>query len=46
VRQYGLDFPKLLASHGFVAEEILFSPEENERHRLAAEKVYVVRKPG
>ncbi|MCX7359345.1 MAG: methyltransferase domain-containing protein [Alphaproteobacteria bacterium] len=45
VRLYGLDFPKLLASHGFVAEEILFSPEENERHRLAAEKVYVVRKP-
>ena len=45
VRLYGLDFPKLLASHGFEAEEILFSAEENERHRLAAEKVYVVRKP-
>jgi hypothetical protein len=45
VRLYGLDFPKLLASHGFISEEILFSTEENERHRLAAEKVYVVRKP-
>jgi SAM-dependent methyltransferase len=45
VRLYGLDFPKQLASHGFTAEEIVFTPEENERYRLKAEKVYVVRKP-
>jgi SAM-dependent methyltransferase len=45
VRLYGLDFPQLLARHGFEAEEIKFSADENERHRLAAEKVYVVRKP-
>lgn len=40
-----LEHPKLLAKRGFLSEEILFSAEENERHRLAAEKVYVVRKP-
>lgn len=45
LRLYGLDFPKLLAAHGFEAQEIVFSAEENERYRLAAEKVYAVRKP-
>src|SRR5690606_18028710 len=45
VRLYGLDFPNPLASQGVVPEEILFSTEDNEHHRLAAEKVYVGKQP-
>jgi SAM-dependent methyltransferase len=34
VRLYGRDFPDKLASVGFSVDEIRFTPEEGERHRL------------
>jgi SAM-dependent methyltransferase len=47
VRLYGRDFPERLRTAGFEVEEIAFTAEEAERHRLSGagvDKVFVARK--
>jgi SAM-dependent methyltransferase len=43
VRLYGMDFEDRLRAAGFQVERIAFSPEENQRHRLADEIVHLCR---
>lgn len=44
LRFYGRDFEDLLRGAGFAATAVVFSPAENDLHRLADEIVHVCRK--
>ena len=48
VRLYGLDFPDLLEQSGFKVREIIFSDQDDKKHRLrwsGVDKVFVAERP-